>query len=181
MEQFQGCMSHGMEKPQSYCQPLLELLEEHPPLRVQMEDLRNSAMKIKESESSSNIKKELELMYQQMRRFKVEIDLHSTKEEDALFEMMVTHIGRQSGPIAVMEEEHSLAKQHIASFFKKYRSDQFQADEFTTELAHHVLMVYQTLTDHFMKEEQILFPMAENMLSNHEKETLRNQFLKISG
>jgi len=181
MTDFQGCMSQGMEKVTSYCEPLAELLKEHPPLREQMEQFRTSAMIIKQKEEGTYIKEELERLYHQMRRFKVEIDLHSMKEEDSLFEMMVTHIGRQGGPIAVMEEEHRLAKQHIASFFEKYCSEDSQAEEQARTLADHVLVVNQTLTDHFMKEEQILFPMAEQILSDDEKETLKKEFQLISG
>lgn len=181
MEKFQGCMSQGIGNPSSYCQPLRELLNEHPPLREQMEQFRSSAMSIKQKETETYIKDELEVLYHQMRRFKVEIDLHSMKEEDGLFEMMVTHIGRQGGPIAVMEEEHRIAKQHIASYFDKYCSNDSHANEQARILADHVLVVYQTLTDHFMKEEQILFPMAEQMLSDDEKETLKKEFQLISG
>ncbi|WP_158282235.1 hemerythrin domain-containing protein [Salipaludibacillus keqinensis] len=177
MQEFQGCASYDLQTPTSYCEALSELLEEHWPLREQMNALKESAMKIKRQKSHSA--GEIDGLYQLMRRFKVEIDLHSSKEEDVLFEMMVKHIGRQGGPIAVMEEEHSRAKQHIGYFFEKYGMDKGHPVEKAIELAQHVLVVYQTLTEHFMKEEQILFPMAEKLLSKEEKETLKDQFLQI--
>ncbi|WP_416151292.1 hemerythrin domain-containing protein [Salipaludibacillus sp. HK11] len=175
MEEFQGCPSEELEKPFSYCQALTELLEEHPSLRQQMDQFKQTAMQIKQN-GKGNMN--LESLYQQMRRFKVDIDLHSAKEEDGLFEMMVSHIGREGGPIAVMEEEHRLAKDHLGSFFKKYSRN--VSEGLAIELAQHVLIVYQTLTDHFMKEEQILFPMAEQMLSTKEKEMLMQQFQLLS-
>jgi iron-sulfur cluster repair protein YtfE (RIC family) len=36
----------------------------------------------------------------------------------------------------------------------------------------HALQAHAVLTDHFMKKENVLFPMAENMLSAEEKEEL---------
>jgi hemerythrin-like domain-containing protein len=38
---------------------------------------------------------------------------------------------------------------------------------------------YYTLTQHFAKEENVLFPMAENLLSKEEKEELYKRIKEI--
>jgi regulator of cell morphogenesis and NO signaling len=46
------------------------------------------------------------------------------------------------------------------------------------ELASYVINAYSILTEHFMKEENVLFPMAERLLSDEEKEELAQKLLK---
>ncbi|WP_257985059.1 hemerythrin domain-containing protein [Bacillus sp. T33-2] len=43
-------------------------------------------------------------------KFLSDLEPHSEREEGVLFEMMASYIGRESGPIAVMEYEHDQVK-----------------------------------------------------------------------
>jgi len=41
---------------------------------------------------------------------------HSEREEGTLIPLMVKYIGRETGPIAVMEFEHDMAKQNLKHY-----------------------------------------------------------------
>ena len=53
--------------------------------------------------------------------FSTKLEFHSVREEDYLFRMMEVYIGKNGGPIAVMEYEHEQANGFISEFFEKYR------------------------------------------------------------
>jgi regulator of cell morphogenesis and NO signaling len=94
--------------------------------------------------------------------------------------MMANYIGRDMGPIAVMEYEHNQAKAHISYFLEHTKTIAEDITlEKTKELAQHVINAYNILTDHFYKEENVLFPMAEQMLTAEEKTELAVQIASI--
>jgi len=95
-----------------------------------------------------------------------ELDPHSEREEGTLFPLMARYIGRQTGPIAVMEYEHDLAKTNLKRFREAVERLEGAVDaERAKEIASCAIQAHAVLTEHFMKEENVLFPMAENMLN----------------
>ncbi|MCD8511007.1 MAG: hemerythrin domain-containing protein [Bacillus sp. (in: Bacteria)] len=105
----------------------------------------------------------LDKLYNALGQFKTELDSHSQKEDNYLFDLVAEHIGREEGPIVVMEEDHITAKAKIHEFLRKYQElDRENPDDDIRELTNYVSVIFHTLTDHFLKEEEILFPMAEN-------------------
>lgn len=46
---------------------------------------------------------------------------------------------------------------------------------YTEMLASYIVQMYELLTSHFFKEENVLFPMAENLLSAAEKDELEEK------
>ncbi|WHY02198.1 hemerythrin domain-containing protein [Neobacillus sp. DY30] len=163
-----GCISNfGGTSPVELSKGLRQLKSEHPPLLAQLEGLFNLTSQIQENSNIENIFEELII---KVNEFKAALDPHSKREEGVLFPMMGVYIGTTSGPIAVMEYEHDQAKSKIHEFLEK-------ADSSITEQEKKILSdlvkdAYFILTEHFAKEENVLFPMAERMLSDDEKEEL---------
>jgi regulator of cell morphogenesis and NO signaling len=92
--------------------------------------------------------------------------------------MMGVYIGTTSGPIAVMEYEHDQAKANIGEFLGKAESGLASTEE-TKKTAELIQNAYFILTEHFSKEENVLFPMAERMLTEEEKEELYRKIQDI--
>lgn len=165
-----GCMGHLAAGPiHDYCEAIQQLLDEHPALREQMKQLEAKAKELLErdrKEWGSELK-ELALME---KKFKEKLDIHSEKEEEGLFPILGRYIGTEFGPIAVMEYEHSEAKKNLAAFEEKIGliHDNVTKEEMEVTLIP-LITACQILFDHFMKEEKVLFPMAENALSDEEK------------
>jgi hemerythrin-like domain-containing protein len=109
-----------------------------------------------------------------------ELGPHSEREEKVLFRMMETYLGVGMGPVAVMEYEHEQAKSLIGRFLEKtsIQSEQLGLQQMK-EYSSLVKNAYLTLVDHFSKEEKVLFPMAERMLTNEEKSELFEKINQI--
>ncbi|WP_184664756.1 hemerythrin domain-containing protein [Texcoconibacillus texcoconensis] len=182
MQEQPSCFSAFAEPPTTYCTALRQLLDEHPLLREQMEAFQRTSLDVKKDiEEGRDGKTNMVRLHEQLQSFVTDIDPHSEREEGVLFPMMANYIGREGGPIAVMEYEHDQAKRHLALFFEEVEQKSIAElpKEAILKLANYANVVYTTLTDHFAKEEQILFPMAEKMLTDEEKESLQQKIAEI--
>ena len=83
------------------------------------------------------------------------LESHANLEEELLFVSLEPHLGTQSGPLAVMRAEHDEIKGDLS------RLPQLQNLDEAQDLLLHVVAVAR---EHFAKEEQILYPMAEQVL-----------------
>jgi regulator of cell morphogenesis and NO signaling len=160
----QGEMSKGLE----------QLKGEHPSLLSQLDGLYHLTQLI---EQGVEVEKNFTELIHKVEKFKSDLDPHSEREEGVLFPMMGVYIGTTSGPIAVMEYEHDQAKSKIGEFLEK--SGDNQTIDSKKNLAMLVKNAYFILTEHFSKEENVLFPMAERMLSDDEKEELYRKIQEI--
>ena len=174
--EMSSCMSgFGGTVHGELSESLARLKSEHPPLRKKMDGLYSLTQKI---DQGIDMEENFHELIIKVKEFKGELDPHSEREEGVLFPMMGAYIGTTSGPIAVMEYEHDQAKSNIGAFL-----DQAEVGESTTDekkkLAELVQNAYFILTDHFNKEENVLFPMAERMLSDVEKADLLQKIKEI--
>ncbi|MDQ0339115.1 hemerythrin-like domain-containing protein [Caldalkalibacillus uzonensis] len=158
--------------------PLQQLKEEHVSLRKAMDAFYATAQRIVPgSTDDTDLRKQFNTLHDQIASFTKQLKLHSKKEDDGLFPMMAKYIGRESGPIAVMEYEHQQAEQYLNRFLEgtEEAKPQNNKDQIKS-ITQFAIEAYFILTEHFIKEENVLFPMAENMLSTEEKEQLQQQF-----
>lgn len=161
------------------CAGLAALKQEHISLRQKMEKLYLVAEEIAESKQSADWGKDVMILHELTSRFNDQLDPHSVLEEDFLFPMMAAYIGRNSGPVAVMEFEHDNAKQNLQDFFNGIKQLNMPAGEKEAKkLANYVMEACSILACHFMKEESVLFPMAQQMLSAEEKARLDQKFVR---
>ncbi|WP_421380934.1 hemerythrin domain-containing protein [Bacillus salacetis] len=155
--------------------PGLQLLKnEHVALNEQKKDIYDQARGLISSLSKGIYKIEeiIDLRDNVLSFFK-ELHAHSEKEEEYLFNMMAVHMDRHSGPLVVMELEHEEAKRLINQFLgNTEHSTDGKETSAAIENCRLIIEAYHVLSSHFMKEEQVLFPMAENVLSDDQKEDL---------
>lgn len=172
-----GCGSMMGGGNVTLCAPLQQLKDEHGPLRAQMEAYY---IKAQEIDGASDYRAFIEDLAVLVRGFEANLAPHSEREEGVLFPMMGKYIGREAGPIAVMEYEHDEAKKNLKTFLDKMEQlpETLEKDE-AKEIASYAVNAYLTLSEHFMKEENVLFPMAERMLNEEEKETLMARIQEI--
>ncbi|MBI4358797.1 MAG: hemerythrin domain-containing protein [Candidatus Omnitrophica bacterium] len=84
------------------------------------------------------------------------VEKHGELEEQYLFRELEPHLGKEMGPLAVMEFEHG----EIRKILGALREAQ---DIHTIRLETAKFIVF--LRDHIAKEEKVLFPMAEDLVS----------------
>jgi len=172
-----GSMLSGGQAQAVLCEPLAQLKREHGPLRAQMDAFAQDAQQIGMDQEQTNWSLQLAELKTKVDAFIRELDPHSEREEGTLFPLMANYIGRTVGPIAVMEYEHDQAKQNLKTFMEMAeRETGFVDAADAKKIAEYALRAHAILTEHFMKEENVLFPMAENMLSAAEKDQLSRAF-----
>lgn len=101
---------------------------------------------------------------------------HHAKEEDLLFPALEQKgLPRQGGPIGVMLHEHEIGRdavRRMAAAAQAYPSDPAAAKRWAAAAAEYIPL----LSAHIQKENNILFVMAERMLSDEEQTRLGADF-----
>lgn len=155
------------------CPALSQLKEEHTPLNKMKFTMNHLALEYSEVTLPEQYSHSLLRLREEVQSFFDVLKPHSEKEEGALFPMLQKYLGKEAGPLVVMEYEHEEAKKNIESFLKEtsHLPEEITKERFQ-QLLLYIIETYDILTAHFMKEEMILFPMAEGYLTEEEKEEL---------
>ena len=99
--------------------------------------------------------KDLTLVKSQGAMLTAALATHAHLEDELLFTALESHLNPQSGPLAVMRMEHNEIESSLG---------RLQEVQSLTEARNLLLLTIQTARAHFAKEEQVLFPMAVQML-----------------
>ncbi|MCC6544175.1 MAG: hemerythrin domain-containing protein [Nitrospirae bacterium] len=102
---------------------------------------------------------------------------HHGKEEDILFKIMGEKgFAKEGGPIAVMLDEHNTGRGYtraLSEGIDKYASGDINAIK---EIAENARNYTRLLATHIMKEDNILYTMADKILPEDQQEELLNKF-----
>jgi len=139
--------------------PTDELMQEHQSVLRLLHEMN----KVITTAEPSNVPPWKAFLEKALRYFSTEVASHFKKEEEALFPAMEKYIGRETGPIAVMRHEHQQHNSFLLQLEKAVEAGDLGG----------ILEVWESfnplLTMHIAKEDSVLFPMAERMLSESEK------------
>ncbi len=98
--------------------------------------------------------------------FKVPLDKHTQKEETHFFPLLGTYIGFEQGPLAGIQHEHEEIAGYLGHFLHHTEGD---IDRMPLPRISSAVRdageAFEVLTVHFVKEETVIFPMAESQLS----------------
>jgi len=105
---------------------------------------------------------------------------HHAKEEGELFPLMESKgIPKDGGPIGMMLQEHDVGRNYVKGMddaLSKYKTgDKSQA----SEISRNALGFANLLAEHIMKEDNILYPMSNRVISDQEKSSLARRFKEI--
>lgn len=145
-----------------------DLRNEHEGIKVALEALRQMALEVQSEWVVSNVDLEQIIDF-----LKVFVDrCHHGKEEDLLFPALeMVGVAKENGPIGVMLAEHSQGREYIRAMSKALAGviKGIPADRraFVAAAQGYV----QLLSNHIEKENNVLFVMAERLLSpvTHER------------
>lgn len=111
---------------------------------------------------------------------------HHGKEEDRLFVKMIEHgFSKKDGPLAVMLHEHETGRTHVRALLAiGEKSGPLSAAE-GQEVIKHARDFAELLQSHIVKEDRVLYGMAENIIPALEIEKMAEDFekfeLEVSG
>lgn len=151
------------------------LKEEHKEIKLMMNILEEICKKLQSGEQIN-----AEHLEQIVDFFKTFADKsHHAKEEDLLFpEMEKAGIPREGGPIGCMLSEHDQGRtfiQKLNTAIIKYKNEKKSIDQIV-ENAHGYINL---LRQHIDKEDNILFMIADQRLSEESQKKLLEDFEKI--
>ncbi|MBT4866770.1 MAG: hemerythrin [Planctomycetaceae bacterium] len=101
---------------------------------------------------------------------------HHAKEEDLFFPLLKERgISQEGGPIGVMLHEHDIGRDCVRRMREASAADEFDGSSFATAAGEFVPLLRQ----HIFKENNILFKMAENVLSTADDDALNDRFTEV--
>ena len=105
---------------------------------------------------------------------------HHGKEEDRLFVKMIEHgFSKKDGPLAVMLHEHETGRTHVRALMAiGEKSGPLSAAE-SQEVIKHARSFADLLQSHIVKEDRVLYGMAENVIPAPELKKMAEDFEKF--
>ncbi len=108
---------------------------------------------------------------------------HHAKEEDLLFPVLEKRgVPREGGPIGVMLDEHRMAREHTARMHHALVDRATGGDQAATaeeRLLSAAEDYLQLLRAHIFKEDNVLFRMGDQVLTESDRESLTGQFCDV--
>jgi len=107
---------------------------------------------------------------------------HHCKEEDRLFPCLERcGMSREHGPIAVMLHEHELGRAHVRAIAEALPSAN-EGDAAAVDLVLREGGAFiELLRSHILKENEVLFQMADGMIPDPERAVLADEYAKADG
>jgi hemerythrin-like domain-containing protein len=153
-----------------------ELVGEHDAVLVALQILENVAAAITAKNDRASADLELLLDF-----FKGFVDrCHHGKEEDVLFpELMRRGVKREDGPIGVMLAEHEVGRGHVRAMTDSLRRLRGGDGDAASAIREHAHAYSDMLRAHIHKENNVLFPMADQIVPEDVDARLAERFEEI--
>jgi hemerythrin-like domain-containing protein len=105
---------------------------------------------------------------------------HHGKEEDNLFPRLEElGVPREGGPLGVMLFEHDEGRAYIGAIADAVDAYEGSEEAAARTIASNARGYVSLLRDHILKEERVLFPMADQVLSAADQRSLAESFERI--
>ncbi len=158
--------------------PIHTFMEEHKEILNFVDILKKAVKKLESAGDFKNAKIEIEMLRFAAKHL-VEADKHHQREEEVLFPEM-----ERSGiiePPEIMREEHIDLKLKKKELYKILESpEKFSYNEFLKKVREIAEFLIKELPDHIYKEDNILYPMAIEVIKEKEKwEKIREECDRI--
>lgn len=105
---------------------------------------------------------------------------HHGKEETILFTAMEQKgFSREFGPLAVMLHEHDEGRSYVRGMLGALETYEAGDNDSIPTLAQNAHAFIQLLREHIMKEDNVLFEMADRQFTDREQELLSEEFARV--
>jgi hemerythrin-like domain-containing protein len=140
--------------------------------------LRLTEIMLKMVQKGSTDTKHIEAVTQIIRNYAD--GLHHAKEENLLFPLLGERgMSMQQGPVAVMIHEHTIGREYVKGIVDNLALYKSGMAEAISEIYTNMEGYAELLQNHIGKENNILFRMADRVLSELDQELLLNRFEEI--
>lgn len=157
--------------------PIHTLMEEHRLILDGLHRLNEILPRIGAASEYDQLEGELEIL-EEVSHLMVEAELHHQREEDALFPRLAEHDVTE--PPAIMAEDHVEFRSHKRALYaavNAYRETPF--DEFRNDVISHGEFITRELESHIFKEDNILYQIALQVLTDEDWKRVKRDCDKI--
>ena len=156
-----------MTEAVKYSDGIQMIVDEHAPLRKQMDDISTFVNELKKKENVTS--EDADKLNETVRAFVRQVGAHSVAEDLELSPLLGKHLGMEARPIVGNAEQHHEAKRHLDLYKENLKAFQEGDKSRFDGVAQSLLEAVKVLTEHFDFEEAKLFPLAEQTLTEDEK------------
>lgn len=156
--------------------PTEDLMNDHAAISIMLDIMQEMAGRINREEhiDTGHVEKVIDFL----KNFADKC--HHGKEEAVLFPALVeAGLPAQNGPVGMMLYEHSQGREYIGRMIEALGKMEKNDREVSRELSEAMLQYAQLLRSHIMKENSVLFPMADDMLNPAQQEEIFEKFEEI--
>lgn len=155
--------------------PALRIIEnEHHLLRYLMEDWHPIVLGFERNiYTPEEAHEAIQTLRTKLMEFMVPFKKHKKKKEAYLFPILSQYIGSEQGPVVAIQEEYEEIDAYIDHFFHHTEGNmQDLSLQQLKDIVQDAGEAFEIITFHFIKEESVIFPMVEEILSSNEQYTL---------
>ncbi|HEX7055949.1 MAG TPA: hemerythrin domain-containing protein [Bacilli bacterium] len=150
------------------------LMAEHAPILQEAAGLLAALADAKADERADM--QSVNALLDRYRQFAELLERHSEKEERVLFGLLKSLLGTPHGPIEIMELEHEEIRKHMQTFAQIGRElSAASLHDGLSGMCDALRQADEVMRQHFYKEEHAIFPMAEQLLSEEQKERIARE------
>jgi|Deesub1362B_J571_1020462.scaffolds.fasta_scaffold00004_106 hemerythrin-like domain-containing protein len=152
--------------------PTSILMDEHRVIKKMLKVIENICHRLREGEKVP--REDLSKVINFIRTFADKC--HHGKEEDLLFPAMEeAGVPKESGPIGVMLTEHEVGRKYVRNM-KEAIENLDESGRAVSDFIDNAEGYIQLLEQHIYKEDNILYPMADNLLTEEKMKDLLKRF-----
>lgn len=157
--------------------PIHTLMEEHKMIVAGLHQLKNIVARLPQCRSFADLGRDLQTL-QEVSHLMVDAELHHQREEDALFPRLRRH--GVTEPPDIMQEEHvEFRARKRALFTLVNRGAATPFDEFKSKVIEHGEFLSRELESHIFKEDNILYQIALQVLTEDDWKQVKRECDKI--
>jgi len=157
--------------------PIDTLMEEHKMILEFIEKLQKTVNKLESAKEFNNVSEELDML-KHIAEHLVEADKHHQREEEVLFPMLEKF--GVTEPPEIMREEHEELKPKKKELYKTAKEcKEMSYPEFIRKVKELAEYLIKELPDHIYKEDNILYPMAIQVIPKERWNDIKKECDKI--
>lgn len=171
MKEQLGVQAKNIKLPDSH--PIKICMDEHGIIKDNLKKLKATLDKLDKYGSFLQAKGDIDML-KELSHFFLETEKHHKREEEALFPRLEAH--GITEPPQIFKEDHVEFMAKKKEFYSSIMGKQKDYKEFVEALKPVINFLAQNLAEHIFKEDNILYPMALQVLDKDEWIDVRKKF-----
>jgi hemerythrin-like domain-containing protein len=153
--------------------PIAQLMQEHNDALLQLKLLNKAAQTLSQEGYSAKV---FNQMNAALHFIEEEVSVHNHKEEAALFPVLERYV---DGPTRMMRDDHKQLRKGFVKLSKSIAEVRANRDSFAAikKLREIAKTVVQMFVNHIHKENYILFPLVQKLLTKEELREVAKKML----